>query len=89
MDTDSAYMAVSNASIAQLVHEDAQESYYREYGEWSSRLYCAEHKADFRARRTQLSDLPEYCIRVCQYDSRTPGLFKEEFREDGVVALNS
>ena len=36
-----------------------------------------------------MSDLPDCCLKVYQYDSRTPGLFKEEFRGDGIVALNS
>ena len=90
MDTDSAYMAVSNADMAQLVHKDSQESYYREYGDWFPRPYCEEHESDFHGgRRAQLSNLPDCCLKVYQYDSRTPGLFKEEFRGDGIVALNS
>ncbi len=89
MDTDSAYMAVSDADISQLVREENKEDFYREYGEWFPRPYCEEHKAAFRSKRAQMSDLPKCCLRVYQYDSRTPGLFKEEFRGDGVVALNS
>ena len=90
MDTDSAYMAVSNADMAQLVHKDARQSYYREYGDWFPRPYCEEHRSDFRGgRRGQLSNLPDCCLKVYQYDSRTPGLFKEEFRGDGIVALYS
>ena len=92
MDTDSGYMALSGP-LDDLVPEDKRREYYETYDQWFPRRACEEHKKDFvesRCRGEAWSDEGRQCCKSVQrYDRRTPGLFKEEFSGDGVVALNS
>ena len=53
--------------------------------------FCSAHKHAFV--RTKLKGLPwsmqACCLKVRNYHKRTPGLFKEEFSGNGIVALNA
>ena len=93
MDTDSAYMALSG-DFESLIKPELQDEFYSEYGDWFPRPYCDAHKLDFKGvkdigawewDRSECSD----CTDTYNYDRRTPGLFKEEFDGEGIIALNS
>ena len=93
MDTDSAYMALTGP-LESIIKPERAKEFYEEYGKWFPRPYCDSHAKDFL--RTKLSKdtdrvwVPlECCKEVYRYDLRTPGLFKEEFKGEGIVALNS
>ena len=86
-------MALSGP-LETLVVSPLKEEFYREYEKyekWFPCPYCPSHREEFL--RTKLADrqwIPESCCRdQTQFDKRTPGLFKEEFRGDGIIALNS
>ena len=91
MDTDSGYMALSARTLDEVIKPHMVDDFYENYGKWFPRPYCTVHATDFK--RTRLARQPwrmkECCKKVYAYDSRTPGLFKEEFEGDGMVALNS
>ena len=90
MDTDSAYMALSGP-LETLVIPDLKREYYENFGEWFPAPYCSLHHQDFvecklHARQWE----PDACcVKQTKFDKRTPGLFKEEFKGHGIIALNS
>ena len=90
MDTDSAYMAVTGP-LDDIVRPELRSQYFASYGEWFPRPYCDDHAQDFTDAKMGGRDWrrPPCCDDVYRYDMRTPGLFKEEFVGDGIVALNS
>ena len=67
MDTDSAYMALTD-SFEKLIKPELQKEFELERNKWFPRTDTPENKA---------------------YDKRKPGLFKEEYNGDGMVALCS
>jgi len=91
MDTDSAYMALSGPTLESVIKPHMRQEFYTEYGSWFPRPYCDAHRADFIS--AGMSGRPweraECCSDVYRHDTRTPGLFKEEFEGDGIIALNS
>lgn len=90
MDTDSAYMALS-APLEDLVYPHLRQKFFEEYGEWFPKPYCSLHQNDFIADKLKSNEwkLESCCEKQFKYDRRTPGLFKEEFCGEGIVALNS
>ena len=94
MDTDSAYMALSN-SLPLVVRAELRRQFWLEYGDWFPRPYCEQHKTDFVNAKMGEYDggepwsVAECCASVLRHDKRTPGLFKVEFEGTGMVALNS
>lgn len=92
MDTDSAYMALSADTLEDVIRPEMRERFYEEYGKWFPRPYCQEHRKAFingGMQKEQWEPRGECCLQVLKHERRTPGLFKEEFNGDGVVALNS
>lgn len=90
MDTDSAYMALSG-ELESIIKSGMKEEFYREYDQWFPRPYCSTHKHSFLKAKLggeHWERLP-CCSLVLKSDTRTPGLFKEEFRGSGIIALNS
>jgi hypothetical protein len=67
MDTDSAYMALTN-KFENLIKPELQKEFESDRNDWFPRTDTPDHKA---------------------YDKRKPGLFKEEYNGDGMVALCS
>jgi len=67
MDTDSAYMALSD-DFEKLIKPELREEFEKDKSNWFPRTDTAENKA---------------------FDKRTPGLFKEEYVGDAMVALCS
>jgi hypothetical protein len=93
MDTDSAYMALSGP-LESIIKPELRVEFFEEYGKWFPRPYCPKHQADFMSLKTssksnQTWTRRECCEKIYRYDMRTPGLFKEEWSGDGIVALNS
>ena len=91
MDTDSAYMSLSG-ELEDIIRPNMKGEFYKEYGNWFPRLYCNEHREEFvTSKLTKSSSWEPYpcCKETAKYDIRTPGLFKEEFRGEGIIALNS
>ena len=93
MDMDSAYMALSGP-LESLVKPELREEFYRDYNQWFPTPYCGAHAADFIRIKCEGGagarwDPEPCCQDAYKYDLRTPGLFKEEFKGDGIVALNS
>ena len=92
MDTDSAYMALSG-SMDSVIKPTMRRTFYDEYEQWFPRPFCQRHKDDFIALKMtnpdSVWDAGSCCKQTYNYDMRTPGLFKEEFKGSGIIALNS
>ena len=90
MDTDSAYMALSG-DLESVVKPHLREQFYNNWGSWLPRPYCDHHRTDFIHHKLQNQHWhpSDCCLSVLKSDARTPGLFKEEFKGTGIVALNS
>ena len=94
MDTDSAYMALSD-SLPLVIRPELRKDFWLEYGNWFPRPFCERHQKDFVAAKMAEYDGGEpwsggeCCTSVLRHDMRTPGLFKVEFEGVGMVALNS
>ena len=90
MDTDSAYFATCG-ELETLIFQHMRKQFYEEYDRWFIPPFCSAHKHAFV--RTKLKGLPwsmqACCLKVRNYHKRTPGLFKEEFSGNGIVALNA
>ena len=90
MDTDSAYMALS-APLESVLKPGTERAFWEQYSLWFPRRACEAHGSSFiecmLAGEPWVQD--ECCRRITKHDSRTPGLFKEEYRGTGAVALNS
>ena len=90
MDTDSAYMALSD-TIHHIIKPPLQREFWTEYGNWFPRVACDIHQVEFveAACKGETWKMHDCCKKVHKHDQRTPGLFKEEFYGEGIVALNS
>lgn len=92
MDTDSAYLAISGETLGECVKPEMRVEFYQNYGNWFPKPFCSAHANDFVEWKLHSSEPwkgGECCMAVLKHDTRTPGLFKEEFIGDGMVALNS
>lgn len=65
MDTDSAYLAISGASLEDVIKPDIESLFEQEKHLWFPWSIIPEHK---------------------QYDKRTPGIFKLEWRGEGIMS---
>ena len=90
MGTDNAYMALTGP-LESIIKPKMRREFYSDYGNWFPKPYCQEHKqlfTDTKIAQQQWYQKP-CCAKIQAYDRRTPGLFKEEFMGDGMIALNS
>ena len=83
-DTDSLYFCCSEDSLEKMVKPHLREQFDNESPNFLGRQRCFEHTLD----RTTNKELIDNCV-SCQYDKRTPGLFKIEFLGDRYVGLCS
>ena len=90
MDTDSAYFATS-ANFEDIVIPSKRAEFFSQYDKWFVPPFCPEHKKDFVKTKLVRKEwhLRECCKKAFDFHKRTPGLFKEEFCGDGIIALNS
>ena len=92
MDTDSAYMAVSGP-LEDIVIPEKRLEFFTNFHRWFPQPYCEGHRDEYIQRKvygdggwdSECAD----CVSTKRRAGRTPGLFKEEFSGDGIVALNS
>ena len=82
MDTDSLYMAISEKNIEEIIKPEMKKLWQNcRWGDCSEKEFKADGRFNFFPRNC--------CSLHNKYDQRTPGLFKEEFRCTGMVALCS
>ena len=91
MDTDSLYMALSQDDLLKVIRPDRLEQFMTEYGKWMQPEACSYHLKEFvESRRGSIPWVaPPCCGKTRIWGMREPGLFKEEWRGDGMVALCS
>ena len=91
MDTDSLYMALSQDDLFKVIRPDRLDAFLKEYGKWMQPEACSYHEMEFVESR--LGSIPwvapQCCGKLRIWGMREPGLFKEEWRGDGMVALCS
>jgi hypothetical protein len=96
MDTDSAYLALSEDRLEDVVKKDMRRRFFQEWHKWFPAVVCDEHRDTWIDLKTQgipepydPNNYPECCLKRQQHDKRTPGLFKLEWIGNGVIALCS
>jgi hypothetical protein len=94
MDTDSAYLAISEENLEDAVREEMREAFFREWDQWFPAVACDQHREAWiqhKLARLPEPDLgyPQCCLERQLHDKRTPGLFKLEWVGKGVIALCS
>ena len=92
MDTDSLYLVLSTATLEEAVRPHLRRKFFRHYHEWFPAEACDEHRPDFVRAKSQGEswEAREQCCKTRKaFDRRTPGLFKLEYKGDGIVALCS
>ena len=82
MDTDSLYMAIGGDGIDALITDPRKKE------EWQT-IRSNDCREDFEADATNNFFPRVCCDKHKKFDKRTPGLFKEEFRGDQMIALCS
>jgi len=89
MDTDSCYFACATSSLEEAVKIEKRTHFYNNLHLWLPAQACDKHRRDFIANKVRgLSWSPQpCCLERQRYDKRTPGLFKLEWSEDGMVCL--
>lgn len=91
MDTDSAYMAISEENLEDVIKPELLVEFYDNYHCWFPAPFCDEHRKQFifHGISKKKWEMKTCCSKRYKRETRTPGLFKEEFKGDGIVALNS
>lgn len=78
MDTDSAYIAFSAASIEDVIRPTLRRAFFENWDQWFPRQACDTHKSQFvecKVRGGKWEQKP-CCMGAEAYDRRKPGLFK-------------
>lgn len=90
MDTDSAYFATSN-EFESIVIPEKKRQFYQEYDKWFVPPFCDRHKSDFIETKLKGNTWfkKSCCEKSLNFHKRTPGLFKQEWKGNGIIALNS
>ena len=81
MDTDSLYMSLAKKSIDECIRPEMKQK-------WDS-IRKLDHRDNFRANETFNFFPRTCCTKHINHDKREPGLFKEEWRGDEMIALCS
>ena len=92
MDTDSYYMALSTPTLEDAVRPELRRAFFEEYHHWFPSPACDAHRSDFiecKVAGQEWAVKGQCCKDRKAYDKRTPGLFKLEYKGDGIVALCS
>ncbi len=90
MDTDSAYFATSD-DFESIIIPEKRFQFYSEYDKWFVPPFCDSHKSDFIENKLEGKAWnPKNCCQsTFSFHKRTPGLFKQEWKGNGIIALNS
>jgi hypothetical protein len=90
MDTDSAYLAMSD-DFEKLIKPHLLTEFYSEYENWFPPQFCEKHKDQFVHAKIcgNKWNMKSCCESPFKFHRRTPGLFKLEFSGTGIIALNS
>ena len=90
MDTDCAYFAMSG-DFENLVIPQKRHQFFDEYDKWFVPEFCDTHKTQFVECKVNFGawKMSNCCKESFYFHRRTPGLFKQEFRGKGIIALNS
>ena len=87
----SAKCSYRSAPLENVLRPGMEREFWEEYGMWFHRRACESHNLEFNdcmlSGGTWVQG--ECCKQITKHDSRTPGLFKEEYKGTGAVALNS
>ena len=91
IDTDPAYIALAGQNLEDLVKPELKKQFFEEWNKWLPVEACAIHKKEFvDTKVTGHEWQPESCcMQQKKFDQRTPGLFKVEWKGDGMVGLCS
>jgi hypothetical protein len=91
MDTDSNYLALSTETLEAAIKPELREEFYTEMEKWFPSECCSKHKPEYIQTKLSGNEWapPQCCIDRFKYDRRTPGLFKEEYNGDAIIALCS
>ena len=92
MDTDSYYMVLSTPTLEDAVRPSLRRKFFEDYHTWFPSPACKHHMSDFVETRVAFKEwVPkgQCCLDRLAFDKRTPGLFKLEYKGDGIVALCS
>ena len=92
MDTDSYYMALSTPTLEDAIRPELRRQFFEEYHHWFPSPACDDHRADFiesRVAHREWQPRVPCCVQRKAFDKRTPGLFKLEYKGDGIIALCS
>jgi hypothetical protein len=91
MDTDSAYLALSGVELEDLIITEKREEFFENQHKWFPIPVCNEHRAAYiqcKIERKPWNPRP-CCQARMKFDRRTPGLFKLEFKGEGIISLCS
>ena len=90
MDTDSAYFATSG-DFEDIVLSSKRHEFYENFDKWFVPPFCLKHKDDFIQSKLmkKVWKLDDCCQKAFNFHKRTPGLFKQEYKGNGIIALNS
>ena len=91
MDTDSSYFGLAKPTLEECVFDSLRYDFYMEYDKWFPSPACNEHKNLFVETKMSKKEWVPFacCKKVHDFDKRTPGKFKFEFKGDGIIALCS
>lgn len=92
MDTDSFYLALSTSSLEEAVKNEKKHDFYNSWPQWFPADSCDLHHNQFVTAKMEgkpWQPTESCCIERKTYDRRTPGLFKVEWKGDGIVGLCS
>lgn len=91
IDTDSFYLAMAEDSLDKIVKKNKLEEYFDESFSWVVRPYCKEHACEycifFKSNKVWIQR--QCCYMSEKYHNRTLGVFHEECRGQGIIALAS
>ena len=91
--TDFQYVEIARIwrSLKSILKPGMEKEFWEEYRMLFPRRACVSHNSEFidcmLSGGTWVQG--ECCKQITKHDSRTPGLFKEEYKGTGAVALNS
>ena len=91
MDTDSAYIALAGQNLDDLVKPELKKQFFEEWNNWLPAEACVTHQKEFVDTKVAGHEWQpkSCCVKQKKFDQRTPGLFKVEWKGDGMVGLCS